>query len=127
MQTLIKDIIGDKRLIDALENHGMVYVGQLLILTHEELLKLRGVGMRRSFKIVAALAKHKYPTLGSVKAHSLPSVVLLHMAELAAREEARKREEEEEFVRVHGCTMSEFWASRPKDWGFAPDDEEYDD
>lgn len=117
MDKLIKDIIVDNRVSKRLAVC-YKYVGELLITSEKELAHVRGVSKNSISRINSYLTEAGYGCVGSMagKAHRLPAIVLRHMADLAEDEENKKRAEEEEYIREHGCTRIEHLAKVLQDW-----------
>jgi hypothetical protein len=106
MNTLIKDIVRDKHIVEVLKSNGLRYVGQLLVMHKHTLGQYPFIGQQTIDTIDAALFKNGYTSIGSRQAHELPAVVLKHMAKVAAQREAAEaaaEEDEDDFGYFEDC------------------------
>ena len=78
--------------------------------------RYNGIGKEAINIISSALYSNSYGCIGSRQAYELPSVVLLHMADLAEEEERKEREEKDRFFEEHGCSRIEYIARTLDAW-----------
>lgn len=96
MDKLIKDVILYKRTVNRLTPK-YKYVGELLVIDEERLLRIWGIRKKTIARINDFLVDAGYGCVGSLvgRAHELPAIVLRHMADQAEADERKKREENE--------------------------------